>query len=129
MVRSAFGLVLSENDDENIRDFMNQGYSFVICKEDLVVGLILAFLKPNLNGKELFIDTLVIEENLRGKGLGKKLLKYVFKKASDNDIYLARLQTDKMIDAYRIYEHLGFWESQMVQMRKHLFYERWQEDE
>lgn len=118
MINRTFSMCLTMDVNKAFNQFMKSEYSFVICNGDEILGVILAYLAPDLHGNMIYIDTLVVGETVRGIGLGKQLLSHLMKKASSNDIHQVSLQTDRNIDAYNIYRHWNFDESKYVTMKK-----------
>lgn len=118
LLNEVFRFSLTCYDDYKIEKFMNDGYSFVACHNDEILGVILGCLIPDLNSKVIYVDTLAVAENIRGCGIGKRLLAQVSRQAIINKIHVLRLQTEKDSDAYQIYKHLNFRETNLVQMIK-----------
>jgi len=79
-------------------------YSFYIFDESLI-GLIIAF----QNGKELYLEQLVIKKNYQGLGYGTKLLKQMIFLAKEYGLIRVRLHVYKdNFVAYNLYEKYGF---------------------
>lgn len=63
-----------------------------------------------------FIDTFAVAECVRGNGIGRKLLKAVAGTYTGASYCKLRLNTERTRPDYKIYKHLGFEESKLVQM-------------
>ena len=64
------------------------------------------------------MDSLAVAPFARRKGIARNLLKTIQKKAYKNEIYSVKLMTDRQLEAYKMYRHLGFNESKYVMMTK-----------
>jgi GNAT superfamily N-acetyltransferase len=120
MINKEFDRGLTIYDEDRLNHYLDGGYSLVACSGDEVLGALLGFRIPDMNMDAVYIDTLVVGETVRGCGIGKLLLKRISKKASDDEIFTLRLQTNPAIEAYQIYRHLGFEEIELVQMKKYV---------
>ena len=59
--------------------------------------------------KQLNIDVICVDENLRGKGIGTKILEHIKEFAKENnctDLYLT--VNEENLDAIKLYEKFGF---------------------
>ncbi len=81
--------------------------------------MILCYLKQG-NIEESFVnkaevkDSLAVAQYARGKGIARKLLKIIQTKAVKNRIYSIKLMTDRQLEAYQMYRHIGFKESKKM---------------
>lgn len=119
LINRNFDMNLTEYDKEDLEPFMQSGYSFVVCREEEVLGVVLGYCVPELTGQSVYIDTLVVGETVRNQGLSSMLLSHVMEIASKKHIHIIKLQTDKEIKAYEIYKHLGFIENKCVPMKRY----------
>lgn len=113
--------VVREDDDfESLLDFINSGYSYVAKNENVIWGFILAYKCPTYGGYySIFIDTLVVNRDVQGNGIGKMLLDKVKDNMFRKRIFSINLMTQKDLPAYKIYRHLGFEENEKyVYMRR-----------
>ena len=120
MVNKAFDLILTQFDDDRLKKFVESGYSVVATSGEEVGGVIFAFDMPSCNLNTIYIDTFCVAENIRGLGIGKKMLRQVMKIGHNGGYAKIILQTDRNIDAYQIYKHLGFQEDELTHM--HLYF-------
>lgn len=93
--------------EDLIKNFENLS-TIVILDGDVIVGYLSYKIKEK-HSKKLDVDQLVIDENHRGKGLGKKLMEEVKNIALKNDcdrIELNCWMFNK--NALKMYEHIGF---------------------
>lgn len=98
-----------ETGPDSINDFVNSGYSYVAKREKEVLGFILAYKCPTFGGRYfLYIDTIVVNGDVQGNGIGKMLLQKVREGMFKNRILRVELMTKKEMPAYKIYKHLGF---------------------
>lgn len=75
----------------------------VAYNNDIIVGFVAFHKKDTI----LYIDFMLVDKNMRGQGLGKKLLETAFATfANITTCYLAVI--NKNISARAFYEHLGF---------------------
>lgn len=117
LLNRAFDTILTELDDEHLKKFIN-GYSLVACDKGDIVGVIMCYPIMSLHADMLYVDSLVVSEYARGRGIVRALLESVQRKGIKNRIYCLKLMTDKHLDAYQMYRHLGFNESKYVLMSK-----------
>lgn len=117
LLNRAFDTILTELDDEHLKKFIN-GYSLVACDKGDIVGVIMCYPIMSLHANMLYVDSLVVSEYARGRGIARALLESVQRKGIKNRIYCLKLMTDKHLDAYQMYRHLGFNESKYVLMSK-----------
>ena len=117
LINRAFDTILTELDDEHLKNFLN-GYSMVACDKGDIIGVIMCYPIMSLQSNMLYVDSLVVAEYARGRGIARTLLEKVKSKSIKNRIYCLKLMTDKHLDAYQMYQHLGFNESKYVLMSK-----------
>ena len=114
----AFDVFLTmDNDADQLRKFIT-GYSFVACNKGDILGVVLACVIPGLHMDTVYVDSLAVAQYARGKGIARKLLKIIQTKAVKNRIYSIKLMTDRQLEAYQMYRHIGFKESKYVLMTK-----------
>lgn len=100
---------------ERLEDLINQKEILVARLNDKVIGFITFNIreKSNQQGfrdrKQLNIDVICVDENLRGKGIGTKILEHIKEFAKENnctDLYLT--VNEENLDAIKLYEKFGF---------------------
>lgn len=116
LINNAFAMVLTLYDDNKFEKFISSGYSVVACNEEEILGVALAYEIPDLNINAIYLDTFTVAENVRGYGLGRKMISHIQSLAVSNNIYKMKLQTDRKMEAYQIYKHWGFEEIDLVCM-------------
>ena len=117
LLNRAFDTILTVLDDEHLKKFMN-GYSLVACDKGDIIGVIMCYPIMSLHSNMLYVDSLVVAEYARGKGIARALLENVKRKGIKDGIYCLKLMTDKHLEAYQMYRHMGFDESKYVFMSK-----------
>ncbi len=93
---------------EDLINNLNRLSTIVIFDGDTIVGYLSYLIKGN-HSKKLHVDQLIISENYRGKGLGKKLMDEVKNIALKNNC--DRIELDCWMfnkSAIAMYEHIGF---------------------
>ena len=109
-------------ENENLRNILLEMLSksciIVILEDECIIGYASYKIIENLI-KSLWIDEIVVEENFRNKGYGKKVLNYIEKIAEAKEcdsIELSCWSFNKR--ALEIYEHLGFEEQKVIFEKK-----------
>lgn len=99
---------------EELKQLIEDKYIFVARENEDIVGYILIgpIKEGTKNGykyrKELPIEAMIVDENLRGKGIGTKLLEHVIKIANENNCTAVRLTVNEENNSARyVYEKLG----------------------
>lgn len=87
---------------------------FVAYENDHVLGYAFCVYVQHIDDniltdiKSLYIDDLCVDENIRGKGIGKALYEYVVKFAKDNGFYNVTLNVWSLNEsAKKFYEKMG----------------------
>ena len=75
----------------------------------ILIGRIVEGIKPGYKyRKELPIDAMIVDEDMRGKGIGTKLLEHVIDLAEENNCTGIRLTVNEENDSARkLYEKVG----------------------
>ena len=85
---------------------------FIVKDNNKVIGSCYICIIPNLafNGKSIgFIEHVIVDENYRRKGIGRKLMKMAINYGKDSNCYKVVLQSGmKRIEAHKLYENIGF---------------------
>ena len=86
--------------------------ALIAVNDDIVCGYLLAERKysPQLKGANvLHISNFGVQKDLRGKGIGKKLMNTLFEMCEQWNVDEIRLGVfNKNVDAYRFYKQCGF---------------------
>ena len=94
-------------DEEILRDDVK---IFVAEEDNNLIGMAEFFIVPNLRrgyyrGE---IESFVVTEKIRGKGIGTKLLNAIFDFCKKNNIKVIKLTSGlELFDAHKFYEHHG----------------------
>ena len=91
-------------DKHYIRMAVSHGNYYVICTECGVIGAIKFFLQKNW----LWISTMVISKEHRGKGYAKNLLKFAINKARRHGYNRIRLDTMTTARVGKFYNKMGY---------------------
>ena len=77
-----------------------------------VIGTMQLTYIPNVafqGGKRMLIESVRVEKNYRGKGIGKTFMGFAIDRAKEKDCLFIQLTTNSdRTDAHRFYENLGF---------------------
>ncbi|SFK53473.1 Predicted N-acetyltransferase YhbS [Lachnospiraceae bacterium KH1T2] len=95
-------------DVGTVKDFAEEGFSFIAKKDDEVIGVILAQKVMEYGFYYIFVNAFAVKNSAQGKGVGKKLMNNLFSIAKENHIMRIDLGTEKRFKAYDIYRKWGF---------------------
>ena len=100
---------LDRNFPTYVRFCINAGYAFVAVEDGFIVGIVLAYERPDFfRGRCIFIELLGVLPRYQRRGYAKRLLEKVAKTAKENGISYALLSAVRDEDYYEMYKHLGF---------------------
>jgi N-acetylglutamate synthase-like GNAT family acetyltransferase len=105
--------------DKVKRDF-KRDLTFVVEENGSVEGFVMITEYSGWDGKQGFIDNIIVNSKFQGKGFGKALIKKVedhFKKKGMKKLYLMSIKSSK---AFGFYKKRGFKEEDFVSMKKRL---------
>lgn len=109
-------------DNESLKnillEMLSESYTLVILESGCIIGYASYKIVEKLT-KVLWIDEIVIKENFRNKGYGKRILNYIEKISKDKgceSIELSCWSFNKR--AFKIYKHLGFEEQRVILEKK-----------
>jgi len=98
--------------DDSVRIWMGyirMGASFTAEIEGKPVGMAVLYLQPYQKFAHHALFTIIVEENFRGHGVGKKLIEHFEKEARDKfRLDFLHLEVYEGNPARRLYERLGF---------------------
>ena len=85
-------------------------FALVAVSEGIVIGWVHAFKAVRIESRAFIeIAGLVVDENHRGKGIGKTLINEIRKWCLANGIHTLRLRTNtQRLETHRFYEAFGF---------------------
>ena len=85
--------------------------------EGSIVGALQLTLTPSISfqgGKRATVESVRVDEKLRGRGIGRELMLYAIDRAREADCISMQLTTNaERADAHRFYENLGFQKSHL----------------
>ena len=110
-------LIPDSEDDKKFNRFLKSDYSVVAVYDGNIVGVALADVVSEISWNVLYLDSFAIKNGMRNQGIGKKMIVQIEKQASKEKIHKLVLKTDKKIEAYDIYRHWGFEESESLFMQ------------
>ena len=76
-----------------------------------IIGMISMVFLPRLNQNtlELYIPELIISQNYRSKGIGKKLINFSINLGKEKKCHRMRLESgNQRVESHKFYKHLGF---------------------
>lgn len=96
---------------ENYEQLVDKIYSngiVIVAKTDSIKGLI-AFYANDHTSKRAYITSVLVSEELRGKGIGKRLLEECQRYCVDNGFKIIRLEVNKdNLPAISLYKKYGY---------------------
>ena len=79
-----------------------------------IIGMIsMVFLsRLNQNTSEMYVPELIVSQNYRSKGIGKKLINFSIELGKEKKCHRIRLESgNQRIESHKFYKHLGFEDS------------------
>lgn len=103
----------AERFENKVKKYMNDtDKQILVAKLDVnVIGVVSIMFLARLNRKtpEMYIPELVIAKNYRGKGIGKKIIKYCVEIATKKKCHRIRLESgNQRIKSHEFYRKIGF---------------------
>lgn len=102
----------TKNSPENLRKIIsNHDYLAIAAfDEDKIIGILILITYLLIEGeKKGWIEGLVVSENYRGQGIGRKLVEKVIEKAKGMGLKSLNLTSrEKRIAANKLYQKMGF---------------------
>ena len=92
------------------RILKNENIGFFVAKDDeKIIGMGILALVPVVSGLGARIEDVVIDENYRGKGLGKQLMQKIIEEARKKNVeYVELTSRPSRVVANKLYPALGF---------------------
>ena len=85
-----------------------------VCDDVKIVGMVSAVFLSRLNQTlmEMYIPELIVLEEYRNQGIGKKLIESCISLAKNEKCYRIRLESrNQRVESHRFYTHIGFIQS------------------
>ena len=108
-----FTNITDEELKNNLINEFTKSNIIVAVNNDIIVGYLAYFIK--IHRKKLEVDQLIIKEEYRGKGLGKKLMEEAKKIAIENNC--TRIELNCWLfnkNALDMYEHIGYTKQRII---------------
>lgn len=87
----------------------NSTYLYVLKQHDTIVGMLTFVVYRTPSGARGYIEDVVVNEQQRGKGLGKMLLHHAIEKAKELQLeYIGLTSRPEREAANKLYQSLGF---------------------
>ena len=97
-------------NEQSLYKAMLNGYLSKVEKNGKLLGMGWIFPRQTLLRKQAVIEDMIVDENQRGKGYGRKILLDLIKWAKKEDVEVVELTTNpKRIAANELYKSVGFW--------------------
>jgi ribosomal protein S18 acetylase RimI-like enzyme len=93
---------------KKVKELFSKEDIFIVVSEEKIIGFITLEVRLGSRGKKVYIDELWLEADYRGKGIGKRLIKFVeaaYLKKGIKSIYLI---SDKRSRAFGFYKKLRY---------------------
>lgn len=91
---------------------------WVAKDDDKVVGFLMGIVLTREHGDELFIDSVAVLSEHRGKEIGKQLWSLAEKFVEENNLHGIRLLANPNFKSFDWYKNMGFKESNWVELEK-----------
>lgn len=99
--------------NEYLSFFVDRNNAFLVEEDDTICGAVLVYETPDMFcGRSLYIEFLSVLPDYQNKGMGRALIEYVCDEARRRRITEVSIRTACYKDAYLIYRHMGFQDSQ-----------------
>ena len=109
-------LLIADESEEIVREYINDGEMFSICCEGKIVGVVLFTFHSN---GIVELKNIALTEDYRGKGLGKLVVNEAFDLYKIKALHKMIVGTaNSSIDNLAFYQKLGF---RMVEIKKDIF--------
>lgn len=99
--------------NEYLSFFVNRDNAFIVEEDDMICGAVLVYETPDMFcGRSLYVEFLAVLPDYQNKGVGRALIEYVCSEAHRRGITEVSIRTACYKDAYLIYRHMGFRDSE-----------------
>ena len=110
-----------DNDLENftalLKNYIHEDDKKILVAQignSKIIGMIsMVFLsRLNQNTLEMYVPELIVSQNYRSQGIGKKLINFSIKLGKEKKCHRIRLESgNQRIESHKFYKHLGFEDS------------------
>ena len=103
-----------EKFEKLLKNYMQEDDKKIIVAQDndsKIIGMIsMVFLsRLNQNTLEMYVPELIVSQNYRSKGIGKKLIDSSIEFGKEKKCHRIRLESgNQRIESHKFYKHLGF---------------------
>jgi len=104
----------SEKFKKLLKNYMQEDDKKILVAQDndsKIIGMIsMVFLsRLNQNTLEMYVPELIVSQNYRSKGIGKKLINSSIEFGKEKKCHRIRLESgNQSIESHKFYKHLGF---------------------
>lgn len=109
------------NRIQSLKEYIKEGNAVVygVINKESLNGFVWFFIKNQTNSNRIHINQIVVEENIRGKGLGNILIEAVENYAKEKKIKEIDLFVTKQnYNATKFYENKGFDVERLVMLKR-----------
>lgn len=105
---------------KKLKDMLSFMKCFVAVINKEIAGVIFFYLYEWDGGKRCYIEDLAVDKKFRQNGIAKELIKKVEQYLLKNNVKTIMLDVNKKANAFKLYESLGFVESDYIKLKKNL---------
>tara|TARA_R110002051_G_scaffold325867_1_gene432573 strand:+ start:111524 stop:111949 length:426 start_codon:yes stop_codon:yes gene_type:complete len=111
-IRALFQQLAPTKKQLQLHEMFNDKNDFTLVygiKDDEVLGMASMCVYSVISGKKAWIEDVVVHEDARGKGLGRKLMQKLLEVAKDKAVTeILLFSAEHRVAAKQLYENLGF---------------------
>ena len=106
-----------EKFEKLLKNYMQDDDKKILVAQDndsKIIGMISMVFLPRLNQNtlEMYVPELIVLQNYRSKGIGKKLINFSIELGKEKKCHRIRLESgNQRIESHKFYKHLGFEDS------------------
>jgi ribosomal protein S18 acetylase RimI-like enzyme len=104
----------SEKFEKLLKNYIQENDKKILVAQinnSKIIGMISMVFLPRLNQNtlEMYIPELIISQNYRSKGIGKKLINFSINLGKEKKCHRMRLESgNQRVESHKFYKHLGF---------------------
>lgn len=87
---------------------MNTEKSFILEKDQMMIGIALGFTRSWYKGNQYHLDTFCIDPAFQGRGYGKLFMNKIKNELVADEVHTIILDTDRDMPAEKFYQSTGF---------------------